>query len=203
MDRRSQEQQLLRRCLAHDRDAWADLVDRYSRLIYGVIYETLRHHAVPGSEDLAEELFHQTFLALYDRNYRKLRQWDGRCALASWIRLVTASLVVDHLRRRRPMSPLGGGDEPTPLPEALVDDTRAPEADLVDLEQAQQVRSALAKLRAPDRELLLLLFRDELKPGAAAAALGIRPGALYTRKNRALARLREAVLEQRANTGPS
>ncbi len=198
MDQRGREQELLGRRLAHDRKAWNELVERYSRLIYGVIYETLRRHDADAPDDLSEELFHQTFLALYDRNYRKLRQWSGRCSLASWIRLITSSLVVDQLRRRRPASSLDERGDALPLPDALVDDSRAAERKIEALEQAHEVRAALRLLHAADRELLLLLFRDELKPGKVAAALKITPGALYTRKNRALGRLREAVVGLRA-----
>lgn len=186
---------LIQRCFAHERRAWTTFVERFSRLIYSVVHETMRRHGAERSEDEVDELFHTTFLALYDNNYRRLRQWSGRCSLASWVRLVTSSVVVDQLRRRRRTTPIetGGGTLDGPVPDYLVDDTPLTVELLVDAERAVRLRVALKALSPADRELLLLLYRDERTPAEVAALLDVRPGALYTRKNRALQRLREAV----------
>lgn len=185
---------LMKRCFAHERSAWDAFVHRFARLIYSVVHATLRRHGGGRDEDLVDELFHATFLALYDHNYRKLRQWNERCSLASWIRLVTSSVVVDQLRRRRPTSSIDtAGTDAGPVPDYLVDPARPPFELLAEAERAMRVRLALRALAPADRELLLLLFRDERAPAEVAELLEIKPGALYTRKNRALQRLREAL----------
>ena len=197
------DEALVARCLEHDRDAWAAFVDRFARLIYGVVHETLRRHGVVAEPDLADELFGGVFLALYERNYRKLRQWRGGCSVASWIRLVTASHAVDHLRRCRPCVPV-----PPDEAELLV--ARAgpqPDDDALALlgrvERLTEVRRALTTLGPSDRELLLRLFRDDEAPADIEATMNIRPGALYTRKNRALARLQAALASMDAEArGP-
>jgi RNA polymerase sigma-70 factor (ECF subfamily) len=191
----NEDRALVERCFAHERRAWTTFVERFSRLIYSVVHETMRRHGASRDADEVDELFHTTFLALYDHNYRRLRQWSGRCSLASWVRLVTSSVVVDQLRRRRNTTPIdtGGGSLDGPLPDYLVDDARPTVEILMDAERAMRLRVALKALSPADRELLLLLYRDERTPGDVAALLDVRPGALYTRKNRALQRLREAV----------
>jgi len=187
---------LAQRCLAHDRAAWSAFVERFSRLIFSVVYDSLRRHGVAAEPDTVDELFHTVFAALYDNDYKKLRQWSRRCSLASWVRLVAASTVVDKLRKRRPMVSLEATSEaeaPGPLPSALVDDASAPLLLLERAAQIKAVRAALQELPDNDRELLQELFVLETPAAELAARLGIRPGALYTRKNRALNRLK-AVL---------
>lgn len=188
---------LLEACLEHDRDAWDAFVARFHRLIFSVVSATLKQHRADADADTVDDLFHGVFFALYSNNYRKLRQWTGGCSLASWIRLVSRTVVVDHLRAIRPTVPidalLEGPDRPES--EALAGWAHPGVARLESEERAYTVRAALEDLSAADRELLLALFRDDRAPSDVAASLGISPGALYTRKNRAMARLREAVLE--------
>jgi len=189
---------LLSACFEHRRDAWDRFVERFTRLVYSVVHETLRRHGARTDDDEVDDLFHTVFLALYDHNYRKLRQWNSGCSLASWIRFVAMSVVVDALRRRRPTVSL---DADTGKGEGTVADRlETPQASSMETlelaERAVAVRRALAALPAPDRELLELLFDDELAPGSVAERLEIRPGALYTRKNRALARLRDLIVGQ-------
>ncbi len=191
------DRDLLERCLQHDREAWETLVRRFASLVYSVIRASMRRHGAPDGEDLAGDLFGAVFLALYERDYRRLRRWDGRCSLATWIRLVTGTVVVDELRRRRP-------EVGVPEPGDLVNEhrpplfaiTHPPAAELLErADRIRAVRAALELLADGDRSLLERLFRDEVAPGQLAVELGVKPGAIYTRKNRALARLRAALGE--------
>jgi RNA polymerase sigma-70 factor (ECF subfamily) len=183
------------RCLTHDREAWDEFVRRFSKLIYSVVFETLRRHGVRDGGGLSEDLHNATFLALYDQNYKRLRQWTEHCSLASWVRLVAASTSVDHLRRRRPEvlvapGPATEGVFCSPLAQAPSDSA---EGLLLQAELIARLGRALEVLSEPDRALLVRLFADEASPEQLARELGILPGALYTRKNRALARLRAAM----------
>jgi RNA polymerase sigma-70 factor, ECF subfamily len=56
--------------------------------------------------------------------------------------------------------------------------------------------AALARLDEGDRELLLLVYWEELTPSRAAKALGLAPAAARTRLWRARRRLREALEQQ-------
>jgi len=177
--------------LAGDRRARSLFVERFARLVYAVVGRTMRRGARGNDEERVEEAFAEVFVALFDRDARRLRQWTGACSLATWVRLVAASVAVDRVRRMRgdaQLAPLEAvserltWEEPTAL-EAIV---RA--------EELAAVGVAMQALSESDRELLVALYVDQLTPGQIAAELGVAPGALYTRKNRALERLRRALL---------
>lgn len=174
-----------------DRRARAAFVERFARLVYGVVGRTLGRSRQRKDADLVEEVFAGVFVALFERDARKLVQWSGRCSLASWVRLVAASVSLDALRRLRDAPALERIEGLAAEPRWEGED--AVEA-IVHAEQLAEVGLAMERLSAADRELLTALYVDELAPGAVAARLGIAMGALYTRKNRALERLRGAMM---------
>jgi RNA polymerase sigma-70 factor (ECF subfamily) len=51
------------------------------------------------------------------------------------------------------------------------------------------VREALDQLNPDDRDLLRMVYYEEMETGALAQRLGLTPGALRVRKHRVLARL--------------
>ncbi len=54
--------QLVTRCRAGDRDAWNELVERYSRYVYAI---AARGYRLTGTD--AEDIFQDVFLRVYDR----------------------------------------------------------------------------------------------------------------------------------------
>ena len=68
-----------------------------------------------------------------------------------------------------------------------------PFSTLVTDDRAVRVRQALGGLRADDRELLRLLYHEELETGEAASRLRLSPSTLRVRKHRALKRLGELL----------
>ncbi len=81
--------------------------------------------------------------------------------------------------------------ETVAAPEALTIGPHVEEA-LVRAVELAALTEALMTLVESDRALLEALYVDERTPAEVAASLGIAPGTLYTRKNRALERLRDA-----------
>lgn len=178
-----EDEAALRGALAGDAGGRAAFVDRFAPLVYSVL-------ANAGvDERRLEDLFAAVFVALFDRDARRLRLWNGRCALASWIRLVTSSVLIDQLRRDRAERLVESASDW--LDEVATDEPQAIER-LAHMEDLARVGRALASLSESDQGLVKALCCDEREPGEVARELGIAIGALYTRKNRALERLRRA-----------
>lgn len=186
---RLEDASLIARCAAGEASARDELVARFGRLVYATITRVHARHALRVDDGRLDELFSSTFVALVDRGCRRLQQWDGRCSLASWVRLVAASTTLDALRAEARASRLqadGVDVERLPL------DGQDGLDRAVLAERMVRLERALDTLTPSDRELIDLVFQHDLPPGEVARRLGIAPGALYTRKNRALERLKKA-----------
>lgn len=175
-----------------DRDARARFVETHARRVYGAIARTLRELGLPNDEETLEDRFAAVFVALFEDEARRLVQWDGRCSIETWLSIVAGSVTRDWARseRRREarlvrgVDPeLASGERAGPWP---LDDVSPDGGEMARLELA------LGALSPADRSLIEALFIEERPAGAVAAELGTTLGALYTRKSRALERLRDA-----------
>ena len=95
-------QRLLSKCISGDRKSSEIFVRQFSGLIYKSIQHTLITRQVPFNRQDLEDLHNTVFLQLFENRCKKLRQYEGRngCSLASWIRIVTVRIVLNHLRKK-------------------------------------------------------------------------------------------------------
>jgi RNA polymerase sigma factor (sigma-70 family) len=182
--------ELLQACVDGDRRAWARFVERFSRYVYYLVQLTARRYEAAMDEAEVADLHNDVFLALMEDDCRRLRSFEGKngCSVRSWIRLIAIRRTVDALRRRRHHLHLDAepalelaDDAPDPYERLLASGAREKRERLMELAEA---------LSESDRLLLHLLYTEKLSPDAAAAALRIKKGALYTRKSRLVSRLR-------------
>ena len=102
--------------------------------------------------------------------WRSLAAFDGRCALRTWVYRVAHNVATTHaLRDRRHGRDLVGLEALDTAPPALGDDAPASRlAEQIDVErQRVQLAELVARLAAPDRQLVLLYLE-----GLDAAAIG-------------------------------
>jgi RNA polymerase sigma factor (sigma-70 family) len=84
---------LVRQVLVGDPSAWTRLVERYAGLILSVVRRYLRS----GDRDDARSVFADILVSL---RRSKLRTYEGRAALSTWLTLVARTETLDFLRRR-------------------------------------------------------------------------------------------------------
>lgn len=82
------------------------------------------------------------------------------------------------------------------LVDRLVSNFSNPSARLVRQEMSQQIQSALQQLKKKDREVLELLYLEQLKPKEVAEVLGVSQPTIWTRHLRTIKRL-TAELEKK------
>lgn len=200
------EQILIDRCLGGDQRAWSEFVERYTDLVYSSIHHSLRARGARMGSDEVEDLHNGIFLAFIERDGRKLRQFDGRCRLTSWIKVVSVNYTIDRLRRRRRVVSLddSSGDGPG-LIALLESDERVASESLETRQDLKLVAVVVAKLSKSERELVDLLFVQERPFPEIAERLGTSLGAVYTRKNRLIAKIKDRFDKElkkvRANAG--
>ena len=152
--------------------AWASFVRRYAGLIVAAVRGIAPN---PGDiEDLAQEVF----VRLCKDNFRLLRSYDpARAGLSTWLTIVARSTARDALRRRRLDS--------VPI-EAV------PEAQLSvePVEPVRKLKLPEALLSPRQREILAMLYDQEMEVAEIARALGIDPQTVRSAHHKAMIKLR-------------
>ena len=177
------ERELIERCRSGDDAAFAELVDRYKDVVYGLVYRMTsdRSHV----DDLAQDVFLKV--------YRGLPYFRGEARLSTWIYRIVANVCVQARSRRSPEVPMDGGDEDRPRREP-----GAPDAAFGGIELRDRLEKAIAQL--PDRYQMLIAahYLRGVQYEALAEALGIPLGTVKTHLHRAKRQLRELMDETRS-----
>ena len=193
----NEEHDLLTRCISREKAAWDEFVERYSSLIYNHIRRCLRANAVPQHREDLEDLHHSVFQALLEEDCKKLKQFEGRCSLASWLRVITTSTVIDALRKRRAVIRLDAlGEDGIPLHERISNPSPGVEEGIVETQRRELLKKALVEIGPEDRLLAVLIYQREMPIEEIAAVMKLSKEAIYTRKHRLRDKLRKIVEER-------
>lgn len=132
----------------------------------------------------AEDLVQETFL-------RVARHWPRVCVMnhpAAYARRVLVNLVIDGAERRsRRTGELDGRLR------ALEQSDSQAERDLAAVDVHEELLTALARLPARQRAVIVLRYWEDLPEAEVAAMLGCTAGTVKSTASRGLARLREAT----------
>jgi RNA polymerase sigma-70 factor (ECF subfamily) len=162
--------ELVRACRAGDPDAWNELVERYSRYVYAIAIRGFRL-----TDEDAEDAFQDVFTRIYTR----LDSLRDESALRPWIAQLTRRRCLDAIAARRDL----------PAEEL----TEEGSTDLSEIEDAFEVREALARLPGTCQDILDRFFTRDQSYRTIANELEIPSGTIASRIARCLARLRETL----------
>jgi RNA polymerase sigma-70 factor (ECF subfamily) len=155
---------LLQRIVARDTAALADLYDRHSRLLFGLILRILRDRAE------AEEVLQEVFVRVWTR----AELYDPRLGgPTSWLVRLARNRAIDRLRARR--------SAPTPEAVALQAESRAAAAD------------ALARLPAEQGRLIEAAFFEGYTHSELAILFRLPLGTVKTRIRAGLMAMRQRL----------
>jgi len=132
-------------------------------------------------------------LAGYSGGDRKpdLDSFSGRCGLKNWLGRAVNRFVLRHRHAGRSL----GGRSVNPLEEdAPIATVSGPEEPAVGREATLLIQKALTQVPPEDRLLILAVFIDKTKKKDIAAQLGVHPGQVTRRIQRALDRLRDVLV---------
>jgi len=188
------DEDLINGCLANSRRAWNTFVQKHSRYVYFMITKTCARYNAHIDGETTADLYADIFSGFINNDYKRLREFEGRnqCSLRSWVRMLTVRKTIDFLRKKRSktvsMEVLRSTSGFEPI---------SNEADslsqLLDHERRQRSPSMdllIQELSSQDRLLLDLILVQGLKAAEVSKALNISIGAVYTRKNRLIERMR-------------
>jgi RNA polymerase sigma-70 factor (ECF subfamily) len=173
------DEELVRRYLGGDPQAFAALVDRHAPRVYNVALRML------GDTDEARDATQDAFLTVV----RKAKQFRGDAAFSTWLHRIAVNACYDILRKRRRQPLLRRVDEDGPIPE-----TGPSVADHADA-TAGSIDVSRALLRIPDEYRIVLVLADveDLPYEEIARTLDVPIGTVKSRVHRGRLALARAM----------
>lgn len=172
------DEELFAAYIAGDGSAFERLFARY-----GPALTRLMRRQVRSAEDAAD-LVQQTFLQLH----RARNDFRSDALLRPWLYTIALNLRREYFRKlgRRKESAM-------PLDERPATQARTAPVDMMLVETREQVRAALARLPAGQRDVIQLHWFDGLPMADVAEVLGASTSAVKVRAHRGYKVLREAL----------
>lgn len=177
---------LLRRAQQGDAEAFEQLLTPLEKMIWRVCW----HYT--GDREAASDCGQDAMV----RIWRNLGSYRGECAFETWVYRVAANCCMDYLRKKK----RDRSESIEPLKEQGFDpaDPKAgTEEKVVVADERQRLREAIARLPEDQREALVLTQLEGVPYETAAEQLGVSEGTVKSRVNRAKAKLKEWLSEER------
>jgi RNA polymerase sigma-70 factor, ECF subfamily len=172
--------QIARGLRRRDPDLLDRLIEKYQhRLLRYLMYLT-------GQRDLAEDFFQETWIRVLERG----GQYDGRREFSTWLFAIARNLVIDQLRRKRPVSleNLTNDDDAAPFDIPATGQPSAFDA-TVQREQNEQISAGMQQIAIEYRETLVLRFQEGMSIEEISQVTGAPLGTVKSRIYRGLSAL--------------
>jgi RNA polymerase sigma factor (sigma-70 family) len=177
---------LVARCLHGDQAAWATLVRRYQRLVCAIVRRLgLDEHAAAD-----------VFQTVFTRLVQHLPTIGDPDRLQAWIVTTAKREALLQLQRGQRTVSMTRDDTDDGAEWDVADDAKNAEQSIEEIQELHRVRAALDRLEPRQRDLLLMLFRDEddkIPYDEIAARLGIAVGSIGPTRARCLEKLRRLL----------
>ncbi|NLB88242.1 MAG: sigma-70 family RNA polymerase sigma factor [Syntrophomonadaceae bacterium] len=182
------EEQLVKKSLQGDTEAFEELVFQYQNKIYALAYRYM------GNEEDAYDMTQEAFL----KAYRSLRTFKGDSSFGTWLYRVATNVCLDELRRRKRRITTLSLDEPLATDEGEVEkeipDT-SPTADIIyeQKEFSKYIQNTLDQMKAEHKTVIILRDVMELSYEEIAEILNCSLGTVKSRLSRARNALRKKL----------
>jgi RNA polymerase sigma-70 factor (ECF subfamily) len=179
---------LMMRVKGGDRDAFAELVNKYKQPVMNVAYRMLRDFT--EAEDLAQNVFLQV--------YKSAARYEISAKFTTWLFTIVRNLSLNEIRRRG-RHPADSLDAPHPeqedQPWQQVEDKRtsSPPEDILRGELETLVEEAIYELPENQKTALLLCRQEELSYEQIAEVLGCSLSATKSLIHRARETLKQKL----------
>ena len=171
---------LLKKAREGDSAAFEALVTPFEDRLWRICW----HYT--GTRQDAMDCAQETML----RAWRGLNGFRGESALETWLYRIAAGCCLDFLRKKS----RDRGESLEPLMERgfnPADETPGTEETVIRREQREHLRAAIADLPEEQRDALILTQLEGMEYEAAASFLGVAPGTVRSRVNRAREKLKK------------
>ena len=147
-----------------------------------------RVHNPEDAEDICSNVF-KSFLL-------RLDSFDAsRGSVMTWVVAMARNAVIDHYRRTQ-LTGKSAESLSGPLVDTLADGRPGPLQAMISNEEADRIRSVLARQPVETREMFSLRFEQGLRVREVAEVMGLSPDATKQRFARAFRKLQQELTEE-------
>ena len=155
------EQVLILRCQIGDKNAFAELIERYGKALRYFIFCLL------GDSQIAEDIFQDTWLIVI-RRIHALKETE---AFSPWLYRITRNKVYEQFRRQKKFYEL---DEKNIIQNNSIEDHFSND-------DAAKIHDALGKLNPVHKEILMLRFLEQMPYDQIAKVINCNAGTVKSR----------------------
>lgn len=178
------DQAIVATVVAGDRDAFAELVNRYQRRLYFALYKLTQ------DADAAEDFTQEAFV----RAYSALASYNPAYQFSTWLFQIGFNLWrSSHRRSGRELYVLDEEPDGDLPPKEWPDEAPSPESTAVQTEVNRLIWQAVEALPEDARQIVVLRHVMELSYEEISASTGIPMGTVKSRLARARAQLADAL----------
>lgn len=183
--------ELIRRSLDGDENAFVQLITEYQKKIYNIAYRFFNN--APDAQDITQE----TLIKIY----RSLDSYQIGRSFGSWVYMITINNCRDlaKQRKRHPFFSLDD-EERTYLSGLLSDPNPTPEKFVMDREAEVILKQMISELPEIYREVIILREIVGLHYEEISEALELSLGTVKSRINRGRLLMREKIMDEREHS---
>ncbi len=172
---------LIQKCLAGQQEYFEELVTRYKKLIFSVVYNMINDKE--EISDISQEVF--------IRIYKALDRYNPEYKFSTWAVRIATNLCLDIHRKKKINS------APIEEIEDFSDGVDTPEASYLQKERSEKIRRAIQSLPEKYRTPIILFHQNGLSYEEMTKVLGEPMTIIKNRLYRARLMLREALMPDR------
>lgn len=135
--------ELVSQCIQGDSSAFEEIVTRYKKLVYSVVYKMITD----------KEEVHDVSQEVFIRLYKSLDKYNPEYKMSTWIVKITTNLCLDTLRKKK--------QDTVTLDDAIgvSSSVDTPEESLIKSQRSQLIKKAINEL--PEKyKVLIILFHN-------------------------------------------
>ena len=180
------ENNLIKKTLLGDKDAFAQLVNIYKKRVYNLVYQVLKNHH--DSEDLAQEVFIHI--------YKKLDTFQEKSKFSTWLYRVTYNMSINRLKKvRREIISLN--EDSINNDSGLIAEMTTPKETYTIKERQEYLHRLVDSLPAKYRTVITLRYLEDLSYEEIADMLDFPVGTVKTHLYRAKKFLKDKLKQTR------
>ncbi len=183
------DRRLIAECIRGSQPAWGTLVDEYGPAVHDAARFTLSRVLGSTQEEDVSNVCQGVFLGLCDKNFHRLRSFQGKSSFKTWITSVTTRFALNYIRTEKRKGSLKFAQ----LDDSNGDMPACSEFTALPADEQDALFRAIEQLPRRERLLIKLFYFDGLSYKAIAEILHTPVNSISPLMMRAKETLKKAV----------